>query len=68
MKVRTNLSADELELVSKGLSKLAKSQRSDGKFVPQNKAERQLMSSVDDALDTMVGTLFKEVDDLFRGD
>jgi hypothetical protein len=68
MKVKTNLTADELELVSRGLSSLAKSQRADGKFVPNNPAEKELLDEVDSALDTMLGSLSQEVATLFRGE
>ena len=68
MRVRTNLSADELELVSKGLSKLAKMQRTDGKFVPNNPAEKKLLAKVDDSLEIMLDNLTSEVDELFRGE
>jgi len=68
MKVKTNLTADELELVSRGLSSLAKSQRADGKFVPSNPAEKELLEEVDSAVDTMLGHLSREVATLFRGE
>lgn len=65
MKVRTNLTADELELVAKGLKKLSEKQQHDGQFVPANPAEQELMSEVTDALDMSLESLTSEISKLF---
>lgn len=61
MKVKTNLSANELELVSKGLNKLAKNQRTDGKFVAANAAESELIKQFDSVFDEMIANLEEEL-------
>lgn len=68
MKVKTNLTADELELVSKGLSMLAKQQKSDGKFVAENPAEIELLAQTGDVLDEMLSSLKTEISIIFKGD
>lgn len=65
MRVRTNLSADELELVSKGLKKLAESQQKDGQFTTANPAERELMEEVASAVDMSLTNLVSEISTLF---
>jgi hypothetical protein len=65
MKVKTNLSSKELELVSKGLSQLAKHNQADGKFVPENPAESELIEFVSDSLDRMLDNISNEVKELF---
>lgn len=60
MKVKTNLSASELEAVGKGLVKLAKKQRD--KDIPlENMAERELMRRAEHVLDVMLQNLQSEV-------
>lgn len=66
MKVKTNLSAKELTLVSKGLSSLAKKSQVDGKFTPENAAESELVSLAADSLDQMLDSLSFEIKDLFN--
>lgn len=68
MKVKTNLSAEELRLVSKGLSRLASRQQEDGQFVPSNPAEKDLLAQASDSLDEMLASLKFQVSELFRGE
>ena len=68
MKVKTNLSAEELELVSKGLSRLAKAQQQDGRFEPNNPAEKELLAEVSDSLEEMVNSLKLEAKEIFDGE
>lgn len=65
MKVRTNLTAEQLELVSKGLKKLAETQQADGRFTPANPAEEELMKEVTSALDMSLDNLVEEISTLF---
>jgi hypothetical protein len=67
MKVKTNLSSEELMLVSKGLSKLA-SKQADGVFVPNNPAEKDLLAEAGGSIDKMLDSLKLAVSDLFRGE
>jgi len=68
MKVKTNLTPDELRRVSKGLNKLAAQQQEDGRFVPNNPAESQLLAQASDTLDEMLDCLKREISDLFKGE
>jgi len=68
MKVKTNLTSEELRLVSKGLSRLAKQQQTDGRFVPNNPAEKDLLAEAGDSIDQMLDSLKSAVSDLFRGE
>ena len=68
MKVKTNLTSDELMRVSKGLSKLATRQQEDGRFVASNPAESELLAEASDALDEMLDCLKTEISDLFKGE
>jgi len=68
MKVKTNLSSEELMLVSKGLSKLAKKQQADGRFVPNNPAEKDLLAEAGGSIDEMLDSLKSAVSDLFKGE
>lgn len=68
MRVKTNLSSEELELVSKGLSRLAKAQQQDGRFEQSNPAEKALLSEVSDALDQMVDSLKLATKEVFDGE
>lgn len=68
MKVKTNLSAEELNLVSKGLSRLAAKQQEDGQFVPNNAAERELIASATDSLEEMLLSLKYQVSEMFKGE
>lgn len=68
MKVKTNLSAEELNLVSKGLSRLAAKQQEDGQFVPNNAAERELLASATDSLEEMLLSLKYQVSEMFKGE
>jgi hypothetical protein len=68
MKVKTNLSSEELMLVSKGLSKLASKQQADGRFVPNNPAEKELLAEAGGSIDEMLNSLKSAVSDLFRGE
>lgn len=65
MKVKTNLTAEELELVSKGLKRLAETQQKDGQFQPSNPAEKDLMEEVTSALDMSLSQLVAEISTLF---
>lgn len=60
MKVRTNLTAAELEKVSKGLRKLADKQQVN-EIQPENPAEKEMMRRVDALFDTAVNNLQAEV-------
>lgn len=68
MKVKTNLSAEELNLVSKGLSRLAAKQQEDGQFVPNNAAERELLAAATDSLEEMLLSLKYQVSEMFKGE
>jgi len=68
MRVKTNLSSEELELVSKGLSRLAKAQQQDGRFEPSNPAEKALLSEVSDSLDQMIDSLKLATKEVFDGE
>lgn len=68
MKVKTNLSAEELMLVSKGLGRLAKQQQADGRFVPNNPAEKDLLAEAGGSIDEMLDSLKSAVSDLFKGE
>lgn len=68
MKVKTNLSSDELNLVSKGLSRLAAKQQEDGKFVPNNSAEKDLIAQATDSLEEMLLSLKYQVSEMFKGE
>lgn len=58
MRVKTNLSSEELALVGRGLSLLAKSQRSTNKAFPtDNPAEKELLRRISAALDTSLDVL-----------
>ena len=65
MKAKTNLNPRELLLVSKGLNQMAKNQISEGKFVPHNEAERELLDQANDVLDEMLINLKSEMSYLF---
>jgi hypothetical protein len=52
MKVKTNLTPGELELVSKGLAKLAETQHPP--YVPENNAETELLRKADSIFDQFV--------------
>ncbi len=58
MKVRTNLTPDELSTVSRGLDVLAKAQLKE--FVPDNPAEKELIRQVSSVLNTAVNNLQEE--------
>lgn len=60
MRVRTNLTASELEKVSKGLKKLAEKQQLN-EIELENPAEKELMRRVDALFDTAVNNLQDEV-------
>ena len=66
MKVKTNLSSNELQLVSKGLSRLASIQQEDGKFVPNNPAEKDLIDQASDSLEEMLISLKFQVSEMFK--
>jgi hypothetical protein len=68
MKVKTNLSSEELMLVSKGLNHLAKQQQVDGRFVPNNPAEKALLAEAGGSIDEMLDSLKSEVSELFKGE
>jgi len=55
-------------LVSKGLSKLAKKQQADGRFVPNNPAEKDLLAEAGGSIDEMLDSLKSAVSDLFKGE
>lgn len=65
MRLRTNLTSEELGLVSKGLAQLAKRNQVDGKFVPENPAESELVAFASDSLDKMLDSLSYEIKELF---
>lgn len=55
MKVRTNLSPQQLELISKGIKVAADSQVRP--YSPENNAEKELLRKVDTVFDTMLDSL-----------
>lgn len=59
MKVKTNLSATELNKVGQGLIKLSKSQQNEIEL--ENPAERELIRRVEAVFDTAVNSLQDEV-------
>ena len=65
MKVKTNLSSFELELVSKGIGQLAKQGQADGKFIPENEAESGLLSLASSVLDEVLDSLNGGIKELF---
>lgn len=66
MRVKTNLSSAELVLVSKGLISLAANEQKDGRFVPSNEAESELLSKAGDCVDDMLDNLTYEIKELFN--
>lgn len=65
MRVKTNLTTEELELVAKGLKQMAEKQQKDGHFTPANPAEKDLMEEVTSALDMSLNNLVAEISTLF---
>lgn len=57
MKLKTNLTATELELVSKGLKRLA---QHTNEITPENSAEAEISRKLDGLFDTMVNSLQDE--------
>ena len=68
MKVRTNLSSEELELVAKGLRKMASKQRTEHKFTPANPAEEELVKDVARSVEHCLDSLAVEISALFTED
>jgi hypothetical protein len=66
MRIKTNLSSKELRLVSKGLANAAGKNQVDGKFMPENDAESELVTLVNASLDQMLGNLSIEIKELFN--
>lgn len=64
MKIRTNLSSQELEKVAKGLDKLAH-QHSD-KFIANNEAESKLDAKIMEAYDVMTSSLIKTINKIIK--
>lgn len=67
MKVRTNLTASELETVGKGLVKLSRKQRNKP-VVLENNAEKELLRQANHALDIMLHSLQTEVANILLTD
>lgn len=65
MKVKTNLTPHELDLVSKGLSVLAKRQI-EKPIVLENAAEKALLSEADELFETMVDSLQTEISHIVK--
>lgn len=61
MKVHTNLTQEELNLVAKGLQALAKQETSDGKYEPENEAEKELVTKAETAFKEMLVSLKREI-------
>lgn len=57
MKIKTNLSPKELEIVSKGLSTLAKNQCTHAPLKAENGAEKELFRKMEVAYDEFVDDL-----------
>ena len=66
MKVKTNLTPAELDLVSKGLSKLAEKQRSES-VTFENNAEEELFRKADRLFETMIDNIQVDVSALLLG-
>lgn len=60
MKIKTNLSASEIEVVGRGLIALSKSQRSKG-LPAENNAEEELLRRTDASLDRMLDSIQLEI-------
>jgi len=60
MKIRTNLSPEQLENIAKGIKVAADKQRV-RPYVPENNAESELLRKADSALDLMLDSLQEEV-------
>jgi hypothetical protein len=66
MKLRTNLRPEELDLVAKGLQKLAKKQAKP--YLPENQAEREILRQMELALDVMGDSLQAELSTILLDD
>lgn len=60
MKIRTNYSLEELELIGKGLTQMVKSQRNKP-IVPDNVAEKEVFKVVDDSFDEMMSGIVDSI-------
>lgn len=59
MNIRTNLTAKELEHISKGLHQLANQERL-GEFQPENPAEVELLNKIENSFDLAMNHLQEE--------
>lgn len=66
MKIRTNLSPKELQLISKGLTKAA--DQFSQEIILENKAEQDLETVLDKNFSLMLDNLHKEIYTLFSKD
>lgn len=64
MKVKTNLSPCELELVGAGLQALAKGQQADKIPAPENKAEAGIITNLMECFDVMLDSLQDDIVDI----
>ncbi len=64
MKIRTNLTSQELDRVAKGISEAAH-QHGD-KFTTQNAAEDKLDSKITEAYDVMTSSLIKTINRIIK--
>ena len=64
MKVKTNLSACELETVGAGLVALAKGQQVDKIPAPENEAESGIVSNLLECFDVMLDSLQDDIVDI----
>ena len=68
MRVKTNLTAKELELAGRGLQALAKSQNVNKSYKSENPAERELLRKLDYSLDMALENMQAEISDLLLKD
>lgn len=60
MKIRTNLTPNQLDLISKGI-KVAADRTRVREYIPENNAESELLRKVDTVFDTMLDSLQDEI-------
>lgn len=63
MKIRTNLTSSELELVAKGLLRAAETE---GHYRPENPAERMLNQKIDVVFSTFCNSLAQDIERILK--